>query len=143
MMMKIAFNLAKKPITSYLFLTLLVSSLFYKFFLFGQIPFPGDLLIGSYYPWLDYFKQPVQNPLISDVFSQFILWKYLSIESFTNLTWPLWNPYSFTGNSLLGTYHSATLYPINVLLLLPKYYGWGFFIYSQTLIASWTFYLFI
>lgn len=143
MMMKIVFNLAQKPATPFLFLILFISSLFYKLFLFGHIPFPGDLLIGSYYPWLDYFKQPVQNPLISDVFSQFIIWKYLSIESFTNLTWPLWNPYSFTGNSLLATYHSATLYPLNILLLLPEYYGWGFFIYSQTLIASLTFYIFI
>lgn len=124
-------------------LIIIISTLYYKFFLLLQIPFPGDLLIGSYFPWLDYFKMPVKNPLISDVFSQFFLWKYLAIESIKSFHWPLWNPYSFMGNPLLATYHSAVLYPVNILLLLPKYYGWALFIYSQTLIASLTFYLFI
>lgn len=123
-------------------LIIFIACLYYKFFLFGKIPFPGDLLVGSYLPWLDYYKIPVQNPLISDVFSQLILWKYLSIEAFRSLQWPLWNPYSFTGNPLLANYQSATLYPLNILLLLPKYLGWGLFIFSQTLIASLTFYLF-
>lgn len=121
--------------TPVFFLIFVVVSIYYKFFLFGKIPFPGDLLVTSYSPWLDYFKFPVQNPLISDVFSQFFLWKYLSIESFKNLQWPLWNPYSFTGTPLLATYHSATLYPLNILLILPKYFGWGLFILSQTLIG--------
>lgn len=126
-----------------IFLVLFITSLYYKLFLYQQIPFPGDLLIGSYYPWLDYHKMPVKNPLISDVFSQFILWKYLAIENIRHLQWPLWNPYSFTGNPLLATFHSASLYPLNILLFLPKYFGWGLFIYSQTLIASLTFYLFV
>lgn len=124
-------------------LILLITSLYYKLFLYFQIPFPADLLVGSYFPWLDYYKMPVKNPLISDVFSQFFLWKYLAIDSIKNLEWPLWNPYSFMGNPLLATYHSAALYPLNILLLLPKYFGWGVFIYSQTLIAALTFYLFI
>lgn len=125
------------------FLVFLISALYYNLFIFQKIPFPADLLIGSYFPWLDYFKMPVKNPLISDVFSQIILWKYLSVKSLLNFEWPLWNPYSFTGNPLLATYHSAALYPLNILLLLPKYLGWGLFIYSQTLIASVTFFLFI
>lgn len=127
----------------YMAITLLISSIYFKLFIFGKIPFPGDLLVTSYSPWLDYNKFPVQNPLISDVFSQFFLWKQLAIESFKNWQWPLWNPYSFTGTPLLATYHSAVLYPLNAILLLPKYFGWGIFIYSQTLIAAITFYLFI
>ncbi len=131
-----------KKLFPFFLLTLIVSAIYYKLFFFGKIPFPGDLLIVSYSPWLDYYKFPVQNPLISDVFSQFFLWKYLSLESFKNWQWPLWNPYSFMGTPLLATYHSATLYPLNILLLLPKYLGWGLYIYSQTLIAALTFYLF-
>lgn len=126
----------------YFVLTLIISAIYYKLFLFGKIPFPGDLLIGSYLPWLEYHKMPIQNPTISDVFSQLILWKYLSIDAFKAFQWPLWNPYSFTGNPLLANYQSATLYPLNILLFLPKYFGWGLFIFSQTLIASLTFYLF-
>ncbi|MBI2599555.1 hypothetical protein HYW43_01390, partial [Candidatus Daviesbacteria bacterium] len=128
---------------AYIILFLITLAVYYKFFIFGKIPFPGDLMVVSYSPWLDYYKFPVQNPLISDVFSQFVLWKYLAIEALKNFEWPLWNPYSFTGNPLLATYHSASLYPLNILLLLPKHYGWGLYIYSQTLIASLAFYLFI
>lgn len=124
-------------------LVLIILALYYQLFLFGKIPFPGDLLVASYSPWFDYYKIPVQNPLISDVFSQFFLWKYLAIDSFKNFQWPLWNPYSFAGTPLLATYHSATLYPLNVLLLLPKVIGWGLFIFSQTLIASVTMFLFL
>lgn len=122
-------------------LSLIVASVYYKFFIFGKIPFPGDLLVASYSPWFDYYKIPVQNPLISDVFSQLILWKYLSIDIFKSGQWPLWNPFSFTGNPLLATYQSATLYPLNTLLFLPKYFGWGIFIFSQTLLASINMYL--
>src|SRR5260221_5955718 len=73
----------------------------YPLFLFQKIPFPGDLLVGSYFPWFDYYKVPVHNPLISDVFSQFYLWKKITIESYLLGQWPLWNPYSFTGTPLL------------------------------------------
>lgn len=141
-MLKIFSRIAAFKIFPVILLISIVSGFYYKFLLFGKIPFPGDLLVVSYSPWLDYYKFPVQNPLISDVFSQLFLWKNLAIEAFRNWQWPLWNPYSFTGTPLLATYQSSTLYPLNILLFLPKYLGWGIFIYSQTLIASLTFYLF-
>lgn len=139
--MKKVLSLLKYEVFDFILLFLIISAIYYKFFLFGKIPFPGDLLVGSYSPWFDYFKIPVQNPLISDVFSQLFLWKYLSIDIFKSGQWPLWNPFSFTGNPLLATYQSATLYPLNILLLLPKYLGWGFFIFSQTLLAAVNMYL--
>lgn len=125
----------------YIFLTAILLIAYYKLFFLGKIPFPGDLLVASYSPWLDYYKLPVQNPLISDVFSQFFLWKYLSIESWKSFQWPLWNPYSFSGTPLLATYHSAVLYPLNFLLFLPKYFGWGIYILSQTAISLIAMYL--
>lgn len=131
------------PFFPYLALASIVFGLYYKLFLFGKIPFPGDLLIVSYSPWFDYYKFPVQNPIISDVFSQFFLWKYLSVDGFKNLQWPLWNPYSFSGTPLLATYHSAALYPLNILLLLPKYFGWGIYIFSQSFLGSISMYIFL
>ncbi|MDP3973535.1 MAG: YfhO family protein [Candidatus Daviesbacteria bacterium] len=125
----------------FLVLLLFAVIIYYKLFLFNQIPFPGDLLVASYSPWFDYYKIPVQNPLISDVFSQFFLWKYLSVDIIKTAQWPLWNPYSFAGTPFLATYHSATLFPLNFLLILPKYTGWGLFIFSQTLISLITMYL--
>ncbi|MBI2596852.1 YfhO family protein [Candidatus Daviesbacteria bacterium] len=128
-------TLVNHPIFPIFILITIALTMYYKFIFLGKIPFPGDLLVGSYSPWFDYYKIPVQNPLISDVFSQFFLWKYLAIDSFLKLQWPLWNTHSLMGTPLLATYHSATLYPLNLFLLLPKYAGWGIFIFSQTLIA--------
>lgn len=106
---------------------------YHQFFIFGKIPFPGDLLVNSYSPWFDYYHFPVKNQEISDVFSQTYLWKKLAIASFQSYQWPLWNPYSLTGTPLLANFQSATFYPLNILLLLPQ--GWGLFIFSQTLLA--------
>lgn len=130
-----------KPLLPVSFLTILIIALYYKFFLLNQIPFPGDLLVGGYFPWLESGKMPVKNPLISDVFSQFFLWKHLSIDMIKSGQWPLWNPYSFLGTPFLATYHSATLYPLNLLLFLPKYLGWGLFIFSSTLLAGLNMYI--
>lgn len=121
----------------YLFLLIaIIFCLYYKLFLFGKVPFPGDLLVVSYSPWFDYYKFPVQNPLISDVFSLLFIWKQMAIDQIKNLQWPLWNPHSFTGTPLLANYQSAALYPFNFLLLLPRYFGWGLFIFLQTLFAA-------
>ncbi len=133
--------LLKKKYTPVLILALIITVLYYKLFILGLIPFPGDLLIGSYSPWFDYYKIPVQNPLISDVFSLMFIWKSLALDQIKNFEWPLWNPYSFTGTPLLANYQSAVLYPLNFLLLLPKNFGWGVFIFSQTLLASLGMYL--
>ncbi|MCL4365630.1 YfhO family protein [Patescibacteria group bacterium] len=129
-------------ILSPLLLTVIIFAIYYKFFIFGKIPFPGDLLVASYSPWFDFYKIPVQNPLISDVFSLLFIWKYLAVDQIKNLQWPLWNPYAFTGTPLLANYQSAALYPLNLLLFL-KYAGWGLFIFAQTLLAALGMYLFL
>lgn len=122
-------------------LVLLVIIIYYPLFTNGKIPFPGDLMVASYSPWFDYYKIPVKNPLISDVFSQLYIWKNLAIESIQNGQWPLWNPYSFIGNPLLANYQSAALYPLNILILIPNKIGWGVFIFSQTLLSALSMYL--
>lgn len=122
-------------------LILMIIAIYWQFFLFGKIPIPSDTLVGAYYPWLDYkwgyiTGVPVKNPPISDVFSQFFVWKYLAVDLIKQGIWPLWNPYSFSGTPLLATYHSAIFNPFNLLLLLPKYFGWGLYIFVQTLVAA-------
>lgn len=139
--MKKALSFFKKPYFPYLLLGLITVGVYYKFFILGKIPFPGDLLVVSYSPWFDYHKFPVQNPLISDVFSLQFIWKYLAIDQIKSMQWPLWNPYSFSGTPLLANYQSSVLYPLNLLMLLPNYFGWGLFIFSQTLIAALGMYL--
>lgn len=135
-----------KLIIPLLILVLMVVALYWQFFLLGKIPLPADLLVGAYYPWLDYkwgytVGVPVKNPLISDVFSQFFVWKYLSLDLLKSGKLPLWNSFSFSGTPLLATYHSAVLQPFNFLLLLPNYAGWGLYIFGQTVMAAVGMYL--
>lgn len=129
-------------------LILMIVTVYWQFFIFGKIPIPADTLVGAYYPWLDYkwgypVGVPVKNPPISDVFSQFFVWKYLSIDLVKQGIWPLWNPYSASGIPLLATYHSAVFNPFNLVLLLPRYIGWGLYIFAQTLIAAIGMYIFL
>jgi hypothetical protein len=131
-----------------LVLTVLVAIVYWKFFLLGKIPIPADLMTGVYYPWLDYkwgysTGVPIFNTSISDVYSQFFPWKYLIIDIFKNGEIPLWNQYSYSGTPLLESYHSGVLLPFNLILLLPRYFGWGMFIFSQTLAAAIGMFLFL
>lgn len=122
--------------------------LYWQFFFFGAIPLPGDTLIGAYFPWLDYkwgfpVGVPVKNALISDVFSQFFIWKYLAVDIFKSGQIPLWNIYALSGTPFLATYHSAVFNPFNLLLFLPRFYGWGFYISLQTFTAMLGMFLFL
>ncbi len=121
-------------------LVLLAMTAYYPFFLQGKVPFPGDVLTGAYFPWLDYkwgyvVGVPVKNALISDAFSQFIVWKYVGLDLLLKGEWPLWNHLSFAGSPLLATYQTAQLLPFNLLLLLPVSLGWSLYIFGQTLMA--------
>lgn len=133
-----------------LFLFLISLIFFWKFFFKGLIPFPGDMLVGAYYPWLDHkwggfiTSVPVKNPEITDVFSQIYLWKKLIIDSFKSHTLPLWNPYSFSGYPLLANFQSSFLNPFNLLMLIfSSEYGWGLIVFSQFLFASFTMFFFL
>lgn len=117
-----------------------MTTLFYwKIFVKNLILFPGDLLVGAYFPWLEYkwgyaVGVPVKNPLISDIFSQFHIWKSLIAESYRAGAWPLWNPYSYSGYPLLANFNSGALNPFNLLMIIfGEVKGWNLLIVSQTL----------
>lgn len=130
-----------KRIIGPLTLISLISVIYWQFFVFGKIPIPTDSLSGGYLPWRDYkwgyqIGVPMKNPLLSDVFSQIYLWKNQSVRMMVAGAWPLWNPYIFSGTPLLANYQSSSFHPLNLLLLLPNNYGWGLFIFLQTIIAA-------
>lgn len=125
------------------FLILLISVIviYYPFFFQRKIPFSGDLLVGAYYPWLDYkwgtiTGVPVKNPELSDLFSIGIPFKYLMVDIFKSGQLPLWNMFSFSGSPFLADYCSSVFFPGNIILFLPKYFSWGLFIVIQTLTAG-------
>ncbi len=122
--------------------------LFKDFFFRGFIPVPADTLVGAYYPWLDYkwgypVGVPVKNPIISDVFSQFFIWKHLSTDLLKQGVMPFWDPYSFSGTPFLATFHSTVLSPWNIFFLLPKYSGWGMNIFASFLFAAVSMYFYL
>lgn len=123
---------------------------YWKVFFLKMVPIPGNMLIGAYYPWLESkwgFPTGVpflNNPSMSDVFSQFYLWKSLIVESLRNFQIPLWNPYSYSGYPLLANYHSGTLYPLNVLLVLfGEKTGWSMLVVTGNLGSLFSMYLFL
>lgn len=107
----------------------------------GYVAFPGDLLVGAYYPWFE--NIPVKNPLISDVFSQIYSWKHLIANSYLKGQIPLWNQYSFSGYPLLATFHSGALYPLNAFLLGNFNFGWNLILYFQLVMAGVGMYFFL
>ena len=129
---------------------ILIAIFFYKTIFYNLIPFPGDMLVGAYFPWMDHkwggfiTDVPIKNPLISDVFSQFFIWKKIIVESFKNFQFPFWNIYSYSGYPLFANFHSGVLNPFNLLMLaFGIKNGWTLLVISQFLFSSLTMYLFL
>lgn len=122
---------------------------FYRKVFQGMVPFPGDLLVGAYYPWLEskwgyMVGVPVKNPLISDVFSAFYIWKDLIADSIKQGQWPLWNPYSYSGYPLLANFNSGALNPANLLMVFfGGAEGWSMMVIWGHLGAGIAMYLFL
>lgn len=132
-----------------LFLTAVAVLFFYKFFLFGQIPFPGDLLISEYKPWrtesfLGYNPGSYpQKAQYFDTLRQLYPWKTFTIETLRHATIPLWNPYNFSGAPLLANSQSAVFYPFNIIyFLFSQPVGWAILVMLQPLLSSIGTYLF-
>lgn len=127
----------------------IIVAYYWKVFLKGYVPFPGDLLVGAYFPWLHEkwgttAGVPIRNPLISDVFSQFFIWKSLIADSYRNLGFPLWNPYSYFGYPLLANFHSGALNPANILFILfGDIRGWSLYVIFQRILAGFSMFLFL
>src|SRR3989338_10011396 len=111
---------------------LMVFSFFLPKLLNGKVPIPADSLLGLYHPWRDLStdiylpgKFPVKNPLITDPVLQTYPWRYLVISNFKNFQMPLWNPYSFSGQPLLGNIQSSPFQIFNLLFfIMPFRLAW-------------------
>lgn len=115
---------------------------FYPVWLKGLIPLPADIVVGSYYPWLDYkwgypTGVPVKNPITSDAISFSFPMRILAIDLLKSGQWPLWNPYILFGTPLLANFQSAPFSPTNfVYLLTDKLTGWTLQIILQHALAA-------
>ena len=56
----------------------------------------------------------------TDLIGQFVAWRAFAADSIRAGDFPLWNPYTYSGQPFLGGFQSALLYPPNaVFLVLP------------------------
>jgi hypothetical protein len=115
----------------------------------NKIPVPADLLLGAYYPWLDYswgypVSMPVKNPLISDVYSQIYPWKSIIAETLRDKQIPLWNQYSFSGYPLLANFQSGAFNPFNLFMVFfGDQNGWILMLIFQMFFSFVFMYLFL
>lgn len=122
---------------------------FYKMFLQGFVPFPGDLLIAEYTPWKTYSYlgyNPASYPnkaQFFDTLRQLYPWKTFAIQQIKQGIFPLWNPYNFSGSPLLANFQSAVLYPLSLLyLILPQITAWSILVFLQPFLAAFFTYLY-
>ena len=95
----------------------------------GLIPFPGDLLVGRFYPfnsmqWEGYpLGVPYKEFINADVVRQLYPWRDLSISLMKHGELPVWNPFAFSGSPLLANLQSAPFYPLNLLYWLTDHHS--------------------
>ena len=126
----------------YIIIIFLVFTFFWKVFLQNKVPLPADMIVGVYYPWLDYKWEgfpagvPVKNPITSDVVSFSYPMRELAIELLKKGEWALWNPYILTGTPLLANFQSAPFMITNLFYFILKTVdAWTLQIISQHLLA--------
>jgi len=126
----------------FLILFFVTAIFFYKTFLHGLVPFPGDLLIAEYNPWKTYSYlgyNPGSYPNKAqyfDVLRQFYPWKTFAVDLIKQGALPLWNPYNFSGAPLISNFQSAIFYPMGIFyLILPQIAAWTFLVLLQPFLA--------
>ena len=133
-----------------LFIFFCITTLFFYPILKGQVPFPGELLVGEYAPYNTnsyggYAPGGVPNKAQGpDVIRELFPWKHFIITSLQIGYLPFWNPYNFSGNPLLANFQSAVFYPLNLIfLLLPFTIAWSIFIFLSPLLSGIFLYIFM
>lgn len=129
---------------------LLVTLLFFWPVFNNKMPFPGDTLIGAYYPWREIkwegreTEYPLKNMTLSDITGAILPWRYLAVNLMKKGELPLWNNYEFSGMPLLAAPETAALYPLNFLFfILPFNQAWTLLVILQPFLAGFFLYLFL
>ncbi len=143
------FNKILWKVLPFLFLICLSVVFYWKFFFKGMVPFPGDLMVGAYFPWLEYkwgnvVGVAVKNPLISDIFSEFFVEKVKIVDAIARGQWPIWEPGYYSGFPLFSNFNIGAMNPFNLLMVVfNKINGWSLLVFSQPLLSSIFMYVFL
>lgn len=126
----------------FLVIVLVVLLFFWKVFFLGHFPIPGDFIVGTYYPWLDYkwgytVGVPVKNPVTSDVVSIVYPLRSYAVDTLKKGQLPLWNHFMFGGTPLLADFQVGLFSPtMPFYFIFSKIWAWTFQIMSQPLLAA-------
>lgn len=102
-------------------ISLITCLIFFKIFLKGLYPVPGDLLVSFYFPWYSgswdgYNPWTTHKELLNaDSIRQIYVWKEFAADQLKKGKFPLWNPHTFSGQPLAANFQSSAFYPLNVL----------------------------
>ncbi len=130
------------------FLVIIFVWLFFSkpFFFENKIPYPTSYQLNALSLWNnnDDYLGPIKNPAMPDVVVQIMPWRHFTIESWKELSIPLWNPYSFSGTPHLANYQSAAFSITNLFFFIFDFNNaWSLSILIQPLFAGIFMYLFI
>ncbi len=131
------------------FFILFTGLLFRQFFISGKVPFPSNLLVSFYQPWVSYTWDgypygPPSKPIGFDNLRMFYPLRHVVTDQLKNGILPLWNPYSFSGNVLLGAYQSAVFFPLGFLfLILSQINAWSVIVMLAPVLAAAFMYIFL
>lgn len=120
----------------------IVVGFFGKVIFKSYVPFPGDFVVGVYYPWIDYkwgypAGVPVKNPITTDVPSFIYPMQTLAIENLKSGKAPLWNQFILAGTPLLANFQSAPFSPTLVLyFIMDKLSAWSLQVILQHVLAA-------
>lgn len=119
----------------------LLAIFFYPVWLQGKIPLPGDFIVGTYYPWLDYkwgyeVGVPVKNLLTSDVVSVIYPLRIYAVDQIKSGQLPFWNSAMLGGYPLLANFQVAIFVPTIIFyFLMSNTSAWTLQIIFQPLIS--------
>lgn len=138
----------KTFVVAFIFFGLLTALTFWKFFIYGHIPFPGDYVRAWYEPWkTDTLREGVlgiaHKPVADDVFRHLYPLRVLAVDLLKKLQLPLWNPYNGGGTPLLAIMHPGYLNPFGfVFFIFSPEIAWAIFVALQPLLLGFCAYLY-
>lgn len=109
------------------------------YFVQNKAPYPSNHQVNNYSPWSEYkkFWGPVKNSAMPDIIDQIYPWREFVISQLKKSEIPLWNPYTFSGNTHLANYQSAVFHPFNFLFFIFNFtFAWSILILLQPLLAG-------
>ncbi|MBU0567591.1 YfhO family protein [bacterium] len=135
----------KKNIPAVLILSLLISIFFWKFFLFGYLPLPSDILRFYWPPWkMASLDEIPKNPLLSDALDTLYSIAHYSQEIIKDGRLSLWNPHTFCGIPMFAFFTFSLLHPLSYLsYLFSPQETYALTIMLQLFLAGLFMYLFL